>query len=52
MPYKLRKAPSRNLYWVIALSGKRMSIDPIPFERAKKQMIALNIAHAKKMGYI
>jgi hypothetical protein len=29
-----------------------MSIEPIPMERAKKQLIALNIAHAKKVGYM
>ena len=41
MPYKLRKAPKRDLYWVIAQDGKHMSKDPIPKERAKAQIRAL-----------
>lgn len=39
MPYKLRKAPNKNLYWVVNKdSGKKHSIDPIPLDRANKQM--------------
>ena len=41
MPYKLRKAPKRDLYWVIAQDGKHMSKDPIPKERAEAQRKAL-----------
>ncbi len=41
MPYKLRKAPNRDLYWVVSDDGKKMSKDPIPKERAKAQMKAL-----------
>ena len=52
MPYKLRKAPNRNLYWVVNVEGRHLSHEPLPLATAKKQMIALNIAHAKKRGYI
>lgn len=48
MPYKLRKAPGRELYWVVGEDGKHHSKDPITMARAKKQLIALNIAHAVK----
>jgi hypothetical protein len=42
MPYKLRKAPKKDLYWVVKTSdGKHMSEDPIPKERAEAQMRAL-----------
>jgi hypothetical protein len=41
MPYKLRKAPNRELYWVVAEDGSKKSKDPIPKERAKAQMRAL-----------
>ena len=41
MPYKLRKAPKRDLYWVVNPEGKHMSTDPIPKERAEAQMRAL-----------
>jgi len=51
MPYKLRKAPKRDLYWVVGEDGLHHSKEPITMEQAKKQMTALNIAHARKMGY-
>jgi len=39
MPYKLRKAPKKNLYWVVnSDTGKKHSKDPIPLEKAKAQM--------------
>jgi hypothetical protein len=41
MPWKLRKAPNRPLYWVVDDSGKKYSKDPLPLERAKAQMRAL-----------
>lgn len=52
MPYKLRKAPRRDLYWVIAQDGKHMSKDPIPKERAEAQMRALyaNVRDVKGKG--
>jgi hypothetical protein len=43
MPYKLRKAPKKPLYWVVDSTGDKYSREPIPLERAKKQMIALHI---------
>jgi len=49
--YKLRKAPKRDLYWVVGEDGTHHSKDPLTMEQAKKQMTALNIAHARKMGY-
>ena len=51
MPYKLRKAPKRELYWVVGEDGKKHSVEPLPLETAKKQMTALNIAHARKVGH-
>ena len=50
MPYRIRKAPKRNLYWVIGKDGTKHSNEPLPLERAKRQLTALNIAHAKKSG--
>jgi len=38
MPYKLRKAPKRDLYWVVTSeTGKKHSKDPIPKDKAKAQ---------------
>lgn len=51
MPYKLRKAPGRELYWVVGSDGVKHSKEPLSMEMAKKQMTALNIAHARKMGH-
>jgi len=45
MPYKLRKAPNRNLYWVVTIGTKKKhSKDPIPLEKAKAQMRILESA--------
>jgi len=42
MPYKLRKAPKRDLYWVINKDTKeKHSKEPLPLDRAKAQMKAL-----------
>lgn len=50
MPYALRKAPNRNLYWVVNTdTGKKHSIEPIPEDRAKKQM---RLLRAIKHGFI
>ena len=39
MPYKLRKAPRKNLYWVVTTeTGKKHSKLPIPMEKAKAQL--------------
>ena len=38
MPYKLRKAPKRDLYWVVTIeTGKKHSKDPIPLAKAQAQ---------------
>jgi hypothetical protein len=38
MPYKLRKAPKRDLYWVVTSeTGKKHSKEPIALEKAKAQ---------------
>ena len=52
MPYKLRKAPNRDLYWVVGLDGTKHSTDPIPKERAEAQMRALYAAMNKEGGTI
>ena len=45
MPYKLRKAPKRELYWVVTTeTGKKHSKDPIPLEKAKAQKRILESA--------
>jgi hypothetical protein len=41
MPYRIRKAPLKNLYWVVAQDGRHMSKEPIPKERAEAQRRAL-----------
>jgi carbonic anhydrase len=45
MPYKLRKAPNRDLYWVVTIETKKKhSKEPIPIEKAKAQMRILESA--------
>ena len=45
MPYKLRKAPKRELYWVITTeTGKKHSKLPIALDKAKAQMRILEAA--------
>jgi hypothetical protein len=46
--YKLRKAPKRDLYWVIAEDGAHMSKEPLPRARAEAQMRALYAAMRRK----
>ena len=41
MPYKLRKAPKRDLYWVVSEDGSKHSKDPMPRVRAEAQIRAL-----------
>ena len=49
MPFKLRKAPRRELYWVVTKeSGHKHSIDPLPYEQAMAQIRAL---YAREHGY-
>jgi hypothetical protein len=50
MPYNLRKARGKNLYWVVnAESGKKYSKSPIPRSRAEGQRRAL---YAVENGYV
>lgn len=44
MPYKLRKCPKKELYWVVKEDGTHMSKDPLPKPRALAQMRALYAA--------
>lgn len=49
MPYALRKAPKRDLYWVVTKpTGEKHSKDPLPRARAEAQMRAL---YAAEGGY-
>ena len=48
MPYRLRKAPKRDLYWVIAEDGSHKSKEPMPKEQAEAQMRALYAAMGRK----
>jgi len=41
MPFRIRKAPKKDLYWVIGPDGKHHSKDPLPKARAEAQMKAL-----------
>ena len=45
----MRKAPKRDLYWVVGEDGTHMSKEPIPKERAEAQMKAL-YASARRRG--
>lgn len=51
MPYKI-KLVNGNKGYVVSASGTKLSNAPLPLMRAKKQLIAVNIAHARKKGYI
>ena len=50
MPYKLRKAPNRDLYWVVSLDGTKHSKEPLPKARAEAQMRALYSAMRMEGG--
>jgi hypothetical protein len=50
MPYHIMKAKGKDAYYVYDMEGKRHSKEPMELAMAKKQMVALNIAHARKMG--
>jgi hypothetical protein len=53
MPYKLRKAPRKDLYWVITIeTGKKHSKDPIPKDKAQAQKRILEQALGKLAGGI
>jgi len=44
------KAKGKDAYYVYDIEGKRHSKEPMELSIAKKQLTALNMAHAKKMG--
>jgi len=49
MPYKLRKAPRRELYWVVTkATGMKHSLEPLTYDHAVAQMKAL---YAREKGY-
>jgi hypothetical protein len=41
-PYKLRKAPRRELYWVVGADGRKHSKEPIILKNAQAQLRLLN----------
>jgi len=43
MPFKLRKVPRKDLYWVVDDKGKHYSREGMPKERAKEQLKALYV---------
>lgn len=45
MPYKLRKAPNKNKYWVVSAKHPKehLSKEPLTYEQARKQLIAVSI---------
>ena len=49
MPYALRKAPKRDLYWVVSKeTGKKHSEEPITKKKAEAQM---RLLYAVESGY-
>jgi hypothetical protein len=48
MPYRLRKVPKKDLYWVIGPDGKHHSKEGMPLDKAKAQMRVLEAAVAKE----
>ena len=50
MPYRLRKAPKRDLYWVVGEDGSKKSHEPLPKEKATAQMKALYAAMGRMEG--
>lgn len=49
-PFKLRKAPNRNLYWVVDDTGKHFSKEPMPKEDARQQQKALYASESRGAG--
>jgi hypothetical protein len=52
MPYKLRKVPKKDLYWVVGEDGKHHSREGLPLETAKAQLKALYASMRKEGGSI
>jgi len=51
MPYHLVKAKGHHRYYVAGEDGRVHSHMPLTLDVAERQLIALNIAHARKMGH-
>jgi hypothetical protein len=49
MPYRLRKVPKKDLYWVVGPDGKHHSKEGLPKERAQAQMRALYASENEKL---
>jgi len=47
MPFRLRKAPKKDAYWVVDDKGKKYSKDPMPKEKARQQQKALYAAEGR-----
>lgn len=52
MPYHIRKLPNKPLYKVYGEDGTPHSTKGLSKKKAEAQLTALNIAHARKKGYI
>lgn len=50
--YKLRKAPRRELYWVVAEDGTKKSKEPMPRAKAEAQLRALYAAMGRSGGAV
>jgi hypothetical protein len=51
MPYKLQKAPGKDLYYVVTIdTGKKHSNEPISKEKAEAQMRLLDSLYVKEMA--
>jgi hypothetical protein len=50
MPYKLRKVPRKDLYWVVDDTGKHYSKEGLPKEKAREQQKALYAAQSSGSG--
>ena len=48
MPYKITKARNKNLYYVVDNQGIRLEKEPIPLDRARRQIIAIHISKVKE----
>ncbi len=41
------------MYWVVSVdTGAKHSKEPLPLDRARRQMVALNIAYARERGHL
>jgi hypothetical protein len=51
MPYKIVKAPGKDLYWVVSIdTGKKHSNDPLPLDKAEAQMRVLEDVYIKELA--